>query len=640
MPATTVTIKQKKPVTLSVLSGTTLLDAVRTAGISLDSPCSGNGTCGKCRIRILEGETQTGKLDALKPEDAAKGLTLACQNIVTGPVTIEIPEKTRVTGKMRITDISEKEKKTLSLVRKERIREGMTPREIYHTQDLDLPHPDLGDNLSDDERFRRGFRKATGLEADISITTLRFLPDILRTSDFNVRAIYRDNGNGRAKILYVAGGDGPMPIYGLAVDIGTTSVAALIIDMTTSKVISKASTGNTQASYGADVINRIVYAEKPGGLIRLRKEIVENTISPLIRTLIRETGILPENIVSAAIAGNTTMTHLFLGVSPEHLRREPYIPAVTHVPELMGYQTKLPINPAADVWIAPSVASYVGGDITAGVFAVPIWKEEEFSMLIDLGTNGEIVFGNSDFLMTCACSAGPAFEGGEIDCGSRAVPGAIEAITISDDYEPSFRTIMDEPPVSICGSGIIDLICELKKTGIIDGRGKISRDLKSDRISFDEYGIGRYMIASPDLPGSLAEKDVYITEVDIDNFIKAKGAVYSAIATLLRSMDLPVEVVSAIYIAGGIGTNINIRNAIRLGMLPDIPEETYYYIGNSSVQGAYLALTLNEGKAKTEEIAHNMTYIELSADPAYMDDFLSACFIPHTDRSLFPSSDI
>ncbi|MGI6109117.1 MAG: corrinoid activation/regeneration protein AcsV [Eubacteriaceae bacterium] len=640
MPATTVTIQQKKPVTLSVLSGTTLLDAVRKAGIAVDSPCNGHGTCGKCLVRILEGETQVGNLDSLSKEDREKGLTLACQNIVTGPVIIEVPEESRLTGNMRITDMSETEKKNLINVRKQRIREGMHERLIYHTVDLDLPQPSLDDNIADDERFRRCFRQATGLEADISITTLKFLPDLLRTNDFNVRAIYRESGEGRAKILYVAGGDGPMPMYGVAVDIGTTSVAALLVDMNTARVEAKASTSNTQASYGADVINRIVYAEKPGGLLRLREEIVKNTITPLIRSLIQEAGILPENIVSLAIAGNTTMTHLFLGISPEYLRREPYIPAITHVPVLMGYQSKLPVNPAADVWISPSVASYVGGDITAGVFAVPIWQNEDFSMLVDLGTNGEIVFGNSDFMMTCACSAGPAFEGGEIDCGSRALPGAIEQITIDDDLEPHYATINGDAAVSVCGSGIIDLICELKKTGIIDGRGKINRELDTPRIVFDEYGVGRYIIASPDLPQTPAEKEIYVTEVDIDNFIKAKGAVYSAIATLLRSIDMPVEVISAIYIAGGIGTNINIRNAIRLGMLPDIPEETYYYIGNSSLQGAYLALTLEEGRSKTTELAQNMTYIELSADRSYMDDFLSACFIPHTDKSLFPNSDI
>jgi uncharacterized 2Fe-2S/4Fe-4S cluster protein (DUF4445 family) len=282
------------------------------------------------------------------------------------------------------------------------------------------------------------------------------------------------------------------------------------------------------------------------------------------------------------------------------------------------------------------VASYVGGDITAGVFAVPVWMREDFTMLVDLGTNGEIVFGNKDFMMTCACSAGPAFEGGEISCGTRAVPGAIEEVKINDDdLRPFYNTIGHHSPVGICGSGIIDLICEMKRTGIIDGKGRMSRELNHPRIRFDEYGIGQYYLYSKELDNG--SKDVYITEIDIDSFVKAKGAVFSAIYTLMESLDMSIDVLENVYVAGGIGTNLDIKNAIALGMLPDIPVEKYFYIGNSSMQGCYLALTLTEGKDTIREISRNMTYMELSVYPTYMDEFISACFIPHTNMNLFPS---
>jgi uncharacterized 2Fe-2S/4Fe-4S cluster protein (DUF4445 family) len=336
------------------------------------------------------------------------------------------------------------------------------------------------------------------------------------------------------------------------------------------------------------------------------------------------------------IAGNSTMNHLFAGINADPLRMEPYIPAFFKTNSLFASDLGIDVNPDAHIIVAPNIGSYVGGDITAGAFVSMIWNKPEFSLFIDLGTNGELVFGNSDFLMSCACSAGPAFEGGDISCGMRATDGAIEACTIDKEtMEPTYKIIGDEgeKPIGLCGSGIIDVISELYLAGIINPKGKFVREGK--RIKHDEYGIGSYVLAFEEEAGSV--KDVEITEVDIDNFIRAKGAIFSAIRTMINSLDFDVSMIENVYVAGGIGSGINMQNAVNIGMFPDIPLEKFHYVGNSSLAGAYAMLLSTESERKVYEVAGNMTYMELSTVPTYMDEFIGACFLPHTDSTLFPS---
>ena len=336
------------------------------------------------------------------------------------------------------------------------------------------------------------------------------------------------------------------------------------------------------------------------------------------------------------VAGNTTMNHLFAGVNADPVRMEPYIPTFYKTNSLYASDLGLTVNPDAHIIIAPNIGSYVGGDITAGTLVSMLWNKPEFSLFIDLGTNGELVFGNSDFMMSCACSAGPAFEGGDISCGMRATDGAIEACTIDKEtMEPSFTVVGDpgQKPIGLCGSGIIDVISELFSAGIINPKGKFVRE--GERIHRDKYGMGSYVLAFQKDAG--AEKDVEITEVDIDNFIRAKGAIFSAIRTMLNSLEFDVSMIEEVYGAGGIGSGINMKNAVNIGMFPDIPLEKFHYIGNSSLSGAYTMLLSKEAERKTYQVASNMTYLELSTVPTYMDEFVAACFIPHTDTSMFPS---
>ena len=428
----------------------------------------------------------------------------------------------------------------------------------------------------------------------------------------------------------------PVVIGGLAIDIGTTTVSALLINMQTGEILGKASSGNGQIRYGADVINRIIESMKPGGSEKLQKAVVKETINPMIEQMCRSCGFDPMHIYRMSIASNTTMNHLLTGMNGDPIRMEPYIPTFYKTNALFANDIGISVNPDAHIIMAPNIGSYVGGDITAGTLVSMLWNRPEFSLFIDLGTNGELVFGNSDFMMSCACSAGPAFEGGDISCGMRATDGAIEACTIDKEtMEPSYSVIgkEGEKPIGLCGSGIIDVISELFRTGIINPKGKFIREGK--RVRHDAYGMGSYVLAFEEEAGSV--KDVEINEVDIDNFIRAKGAIFSAIRTMLSSLDFDISMIDDVYVAGGIGSGINMQNAVRIGMFPDIPLDKFHYIGNSSLSGAYTMLLSKEAERKCYELASNMTYLELSTVPSYMDEFVACCFIPHTDTSLFPS---
>ncbi|WKY47224.1 corrinoid activation/regeneration protein AcsV [Eubacteriaceae bacterium ES3] len=631
-------VKGKRTIELIARDHENLLEAARRAGVMIDSPCSGNVTCGKCKVQIIRGAVETTKSRHISEDEMAAGFVLACNSKIIEDIVVDVPDlASSFVNEMQITDLSQNENKNIKYVRNKMLKMGMTNASRLWSQEIELGEPTIEDSQADEDRLKFYFKHQLGYEdIIISLDVLRKLPDVFRANDFKIEVVYLKRRE-IAEILDVKPLDSiKTPLYGVALDIGTTSVSACLVNMDNNEIVAKASMGNAQVKFGADVINRIVYSVKPGGLENLRKAIVDETINALIGKMVKTVGIDREDIYEVCAAGNTTMNHLLLGINPDYLRREPFIPAINDIPEMKCREIGIEVNPEGKIYLAPSVASYVGGDITAGVFAVPVWMREDFTMLVDLGTNGEIVFGNKDFMMTCACSAGPAFEGGEISCGTRAVPGAIEEVKINDeDLRPFYNTIGQHSPVGICGSGIIDLICEMKRTGIIDGKGRMNKELNHPRIQFDEYGIGQYFLYSKELDNG--SKDVYITEVDIDSFVKAKGAVFSAIYTLMESLDMSIDVLENVYVAGGIGTNLDIKNAIALGMLPDIPVEKYYYIGNSSMQGCYLALTLTEGKDTIREISNNMTYMELSVYPTYMDEFVSACFIPHTNLNLFPS---
>ena len=631
-------IEGASPVQIECNAGDNLLELARRANVAIDAPCSGNGSCGKCRVKLIEGELETFKSRHITDEEYEAGWRLSCNCKVAGDCTVFVPDiASAYQSRMKTADLSSPEEVAIFEKAQEELREsGIAFTNNYRAVELTMAEPSEEDTMPDNERLTWAIQAELGVEkVQIPYAVMVKLASTLREQNFHVTVKGELDGDTFRCMEITSAED--KTLVGCAIDIGTTTVSMVLVDLETGKILAKGSSGNGQIRFGADVINRIIEQGKTGGKKKLQDAIVKETLNPIIANLCRSAGISARSILRLCVGANTTMNHLFVGVDAQSVRMDPYIPSFFSWEGLLAGDLKLPANPLAPVLIAPNIGSYVGGDITAGTLASMIWDKDEMSLFIDLGTNGEIVFGNRDFMVSCACSAGPAFEGGDISCGMRATDGAIEACTIDKETMEPTMTIVGEPgqrPVGICGSGIIDIISELYRTGIINARGLFGREGK--RVKRDAHGMGRYVLAFAE--ESETGREVSINEVDIDNFIRAKGAIFSAIDTMLQSVDMTVDMIDHVYVAGGIGSGINMKNAVNIGMLPDVELEKFSYIGNSSLTGAYAMVISDEANAKCTELGANMTYLELSTYPGYMDSFVAACFIPHTDAKLFPNS--
>ena len=631
-------IEGGNPVVIECNAGDNLLELARRANVAIDAPCSGNGSCGKCRVKLIEGQVETIKSRHITAEEFDAGWRLSCNCKVVTDCVVFVPDiASAYQSRMKTADLSSPKEIAIFEDCQNNLREsGIEFTNSFRSVVVEMEEPTLDDTMPDNERLTWAIQSALGVEnVKIPFSVMVKLAHTLRLNRFKV--CVKGELQGDTFLCMEVCDPVDTAIVGCAIDIGTTTVTMVLTDLQSGKLLAKGSSGNGQIRYGADVINRIIEQGKNGGKKKLQDAIVKETLVPIIANLCRTAGISARSILRLCVAANTTMNHLFVGVDAESVRMEPYIPSFFAWEGMLAGDLKLPANPMAPVIIAPNIGSYVGGDITAGTLAAGLWDKDEMSLFIDLGTNGEIVFGNRDFMMSCACSAGPAFEGGDISCGMRATDGAIEACTIDKETMEPTLTIVGEKgqkPVGICGSGIIDIISELFRCSIINAKGLFSRE--GDRVKRDAHGMGRYVLATA--AESETGREISINEVDIDNFIRAKGAIFSAIDTMLQSVDMNPDCIDKVYVAGGIGSGINMKNSVNIGMLPDVELEKYQYIGNSSLTGAYAMVMSDEANAKCTELGANMTYLELSTYPGYMDSFVAACFLPHTNSSLFPNS--
>ena len=631
-------IEGANSVSIECNAGDNLLELARRANVAIDAPCSGNGSCGKCRVKLIEGEVDTIPSRHITAEEFEAGWRLSCNCKVVSDCVVFVPDiASAYQSRMKTADLSSPKEIAIFEDCQENLRaSGIEFTNNFRAVVVEMEEPTLDDTMPDNERLTWAIQSTLGVEnVKIPFAVMVKLAHTLRLHRFKVCVKGELQGDTFQCMEVCDPAD--TAIVGCAIDIGTTTVTMVLTDLTTGKLLAKGSSGNGQIRYGADVINRIIEQGRPGGKKKLQDAIVKETLNPIIANLCRTAGISARSILRLCVAANTTMNHLFVGVDAESVRMEPYIPSFFAWEGMLAGDLHLPANPLAPVIIAPNIGSYVGGDITAGTLAAGLWDRDEMSLFIDLGTNGELVFGNRDFMMSCACSAGPAFEGGDISCGMRATDGAIEACEIDKDTMEPKLTIVGEAgqkPVGICGSGIIDIISELFRCSIINARGLFDRE--GERVKRDAHGMGRYVLATAE--ESETGREIAINEVDIDNFIRAKGAIFSAIDTLLTSVDMTVDMIDKVYVAGGIGSGINMKNSVNIGMLPDVELEKYQYIGNSSLTGSYAMVMSDEANAKCTELGANMTYLELSTYPGYMDSFVAACFLPHTNSSLFPNS--
>lgn len=615
--------------TIQVPKGSVLLKAIIDAGVEIDGACGGQGVCGRCRVIVEEGECNPEPTTHLTDKEACEGYCLACVTLMEGDMRINIPPGMQLGKEKILVGAKDGADYRLTVGHWE-----ISPRtKKLH---LKLPPPNLDDSISDLERIRRELKLKgyTNREVHCGLEVLRKLGRVCRERDWEVTLTLIEQDS-LLNIMDVEPGDVTRHRFGLAIDVGTTSVVVHLVDLIDGRVVEVASSYNSQISCGEDVISRIIYAQK-GGLDELHERVI-STINELIEQLAEKSGIGPEQLEGVTAAGNTTMTHLLLGIDPANIRRSPYIPTASFFPLIRASELGMKVNRQALLYCIPCVASYIGGDITAGILRSEIYKEPQLSLFIDIGTNGEIVLGNSEWLMATSCSAGPAFEGGGVKCGMRAMTGAIEQIRINrKSCEPDFiKVIGGGKPSGICGSGIIDALAGLFLAGVVDSNGKINCELKLPRIRC-RNGVAEYVLVWAE--EAQGEADVVLTELDIDNILRAKGAIYAGFSVLLKQMGQEFNQVERFLIAGGLGNYLNIESAVVIGLLPDIPYDRFKYLGNSSVIGAHLALLSSKLRADGEQIAHSMTNIELSVSPDFMEEYTSALFLPHTNLKAFPTA--
>jgi uncharacterized 2Fe-2S/4Fe-4S cluster protein (DUF4445 family) len=619
-----------------VEEGTTILHAAEKAEVTINNLCGGEGLCGECRVQVVSGIASPAKHDLgfLTGEELERGFVLACQTLVEGNLTVMVPAKSRaeqekimMTGSPII--YGEPEKVMVKRQTKEQIV-SIDPlvSKVY----LPLPEPTLKDNISDIDRITRELKKSTPYEDfEISLACLQDLADKLRANDWKVTATVARHG-GVGRILKIEEGDTSHYSYGLAIDVGTTTVVVQLVHLKTGKIIATKGSHNLQARYGEDVISRMVFACVRGSVDPVHKAVIAN-INNLTHSLVKDCRVDPEDINVIVAAGNTTMSHFLLDLRPCAIRLEPYVPTTAVYPQILAREIGIEISKQGILEVVPSVASYVGGDIVAGVLACGMSDRPETRCLIDIGTNGEIVIGNNEWLVCCSASAGPAFEGAGAKSGMRATTGAIEKVEIRDG-QVSYETIGKAKARGICGSGLIDTIYELVRNGIMDRNGKFDTDRDDPYLLAGESDIEYLLVPAEETETG---QPITISEAEIANLMKSKAAVFAAIKSLTDYVGLTFDQFHDIYVAGGFGSSLNIPKAIAIGLLPDVDIKRVQFIGNSSLTGARMSLMSGASFEKTLQIARRMTNIELSNYQPFMNEFIAALFLPHTDSRLFPS---
>jgi uncharacterized 2Fe-2S/4Fe-4S cluster protein (DUF4445 family) len=623
--------------TVQVEAGATLMEAAEKAGVHVNNLCGGEGACGRCRVKVTNGKMRADKhsISLLSKQEITEGYVLACQTRVDSNMEVLIPPESRLEEAQILlehapVDYSKPEKISLHRV-------PVDPMTLYEPISqkiyLELKEPSLEDNVNDMDRIIRELRKKTEYpDFEVSLSCLQGLALKLRRNHWKATATLAKHGDIR-RILQIEAGDTTGQNYGLAVDVGTTTVVAQLIDLKSGNVLGVAGSYNLQARYGEDVISRMIYAcDREEGLDPLHQAVVKN-INQLIKTLTEGKGIEPRGITCMVASGNTTMSHLLLSLIPCSIRLDPYVPTTNVYPQVRAREIGIEIHPEGVLEVVPGVASYVGGDIVAGTIACGITDRPETRVLIDVGTNGEIAVGNNEWMVCCSASAGPAFEGGGIRDGMRATRGAIEKLLISDG-QVEYKSIGKGKVKGICGSGLIDCLYELARNHLIDGEGKFHTSHRDERF-LEKDGETQFILA----PAGETEtgREIVITQSDISHLIRSKGAVFAAIKSLMDYVGLKFDDIATFYVAGGFGSYLDIPKAIGIGLLPDIDPEKIQFVGNSSLMGARMCLLSTHTLERALKVAKSMTNIELSNYQPFMEEYVAAMFLPHTDRRLFPS---
>ncbi len=613
-----------------------LLRVAMVAGVHVNASCGGAGTCGKCKVKVRGGEHRGKKSAKLSAAEWDEGYRLACQTEILGDLVVEVPVESRYEKDVLSRKLTKAAPEhVLAQARLDGAYAGIKAEPSVRKYYLELQPPTEEDNASDLGRLGHALKRDFGIPRVVgNYEVLKGVASSLREGKWKVTATVMDSRAG-PELIRVEPGDTRARSFALAIDVGTTTIHGALLDVESGEEVATAGDYNAQVSMGEDVISRIVNALKPGGLEALQKRVVK-TINGVVADLMEKAEVAPGEITHGVFGGNTTMTQLLLGLNPKYIREAPYVPTANFWPPVrladlgIGLPTHVPGH------VMPCVASYVGGDITAGALATGLHLNPELTLFMDVGTNGEIVIGNQDWMVSASASAGPAFEGGGVKFGMRATFGAVEQIRINpENYEPMILTIGQVKPKGVCGSGMIDCLAEFMGAGIIAQNGKFNQDLalKTDRIREGESGW-EYVLCWKE--ETQLDQDLTIIEPDIDNLIRTKASIYSACAVLLRSVGLQFSDIEKIIIAGGFGHYIDVEKAMAIGLLPEVDPEIVSYGGNTSLMGCKLVSLHRDKLEEAEAIATMITNIELSASNIYMDEYVAALFLPHTRMEEFP----
>lgn len=623
---------------VQVPAGTSLVDAAKLAGLEINQPCGGQGRCGRCVVKVESGNIRRRSTLRLSTEDLVAGYALACQTVVEGDAVIAIPPQKKALRKLTTDKTAAKVELPFPYI--------PAVDQPLKTVYVEMEPPSMADQTDDWSRLKRALLPLLECESlAIPMPMLRRMGEILREANWRVTAVIElgawDRPECPARLVNLRPGFSEGVLWGAAVDIGTTTVTVYLVDLFTGEVRAQAADYNGQISRGEDVISRIIYASKSRdedrhANRREMQQLVVSTINDLLKAVADQAKIDTCDIDKAVVVGNSTMTHLLLGLNASSIRLDPFITTVNQPPLFSGDDLGLMINPAGTIDCLPGVASYVGSDITAGVLSSQLNEATELTLFLDVGTNGEIVLGTADWLITCAASAGPAFEGAGVIHGMRATEGAIEEVWINrQDFEPDYRVIGDVPARGLCGSALINLLSELFVTGVIDKAGNFKLDLDTPRVREGDYGP-EYVVAWAHETAEDIE-DISLTKVDVDNLLRAKAAIYAGFDVMANAVGVDLADVEQILIGGNFGKYINVEKAIQIGLLPDVAWDRFHFLGNTAVRGAYMALLSRTARSQVNTIAEMMTYLELSADNSFYEVFTSALFLPHTDWDRFPS---
>jgi uncharacterized 2Fe-2S/4Fe-4S cluster protein (DUF4445 family) len=600
---------------ITIEKGNTVLAAAMKGNIDISAICGGKGLCGKCIVELIEGKTNppTDHEKRRLGEKISKGFRLACQLKVYDNIVVNIPEQSR-TGRQRLVIMGVEPPSRLN----------PNVKKIY----LEITPPSLNDPRGDDVRILDILSKLNIKGITINYEVARKMPKILRENNWKATFTILNN-----EIIDIEAGNTVDKCYGVAIDIGTTKLALFIVDLNDGTIIFSDGIMNPQIKYGEDVISRIQYASQNEDSLREIQRTIIDGINSLIEKGIKETDIIKDNIYEVVVVGNTAMHHLFLGLNVKWLGFSPYAPVIGK-----GYYTRakrlgININPMGSVYALPNVAGFVGADAIADVLASRIHEKEKLTLLMDVGTNTEVILGNKYGLWCCSTASGPAFEGAHIKFGMRAASGAIEKVKIKENFDVEYITIDNEEPRGICGSGIIDAIAEMLRTGVIDTSGRI---VLQDHKRIREGENGKEFIIAFKEETANKEEDIVITQDDIREIQKAKAAMYAGYMTLMRKAGFKKEELSEIIIAGAFGSYIDPFSARLIGMIPELPISKISFLGNTAGSGARLCLKSMDYRKESEEIVEKMKYVELAAEPIFEEEYINAMYMPNSDLESFP----